>query len=442
MFFMYFFVVQSAVFGFVRWEPKFYIIGIINLVFIILMALFYKNFDKSPATSGWRKDLFEDTKAEHIVHKYHATLHAARKNDSHLISYLFVISILLLFLVVLDKAFLNILPLSIWRFAWFYFVMLFLSAKKLLDKKIVIWDTIFLPKDFLFWTSLIVVIGVYGTLNLQVLSFQLLFSALVWFIFFFIGASIIKELWSSNIFKLFFTRFYLILIAVFALIIWAQSFSSQYQQKLSNDRSNLQSLITNGFSLTREQVDTFTWSDILSNGTGQVLSTSLSPSTWTDALTMDSLDPSVLSTGDVSSDVITSEEDIISSSSDAWAIEPEGDDRLDVPLYPTLMDTLIYLMNHYGVELSTQKNMTFTYVSPKNPYYAQFKTAYDMKLIGYSANPSKRVLCETYIVMKWLIEERSVASSSDIKSAYWTEATKKWVLNWCKRNFYVRNINL
>jgi len=64
------------------------------------------------------------------------------------------------------------------------------------------------------------------------------------------------------------------------------------------------------------------------------------------------------------------------------------------------MDTLIYLMDHYGVELSSQKNMIFTYVSPKNPYYAQFKTAYDMKLIGYSANPSKRVLCETYMVMK------------------------------------------
>jgi hypothetical protein len=57
--------------------------------------------------------------------------------------------------------------------------MLFLSAKKLLDKKITIGDTIFLPKDFLFWTSLIVVIGVYGTLVLQVLAFKLLFAVCI-----------------------------------------------------------------------------------------------------------------------------------------------------------------------------------------------------------------------------------------------------------------------
>jgi len=440
MFFMYFFVVQSAIFGVVRWEPKFYLISIVNLIFIILMALFYKNFDTSPAMGGTKKDLFEETKAEHIVHKYHVTLHASRKNNSSLISYLFVISIILLFLVVLDKAFLNIFPVSVWRFAWFYFIILFLSAKKLLDKKIVIWNTVFLPKDFLFWTSLIVVIGVYGTLVLQVLAFKLLFAALIWFIFFFIGATIVKELWSSNIFKLFFTRFYLVLIAIFALILWVQSFSSSYKYKLANDRGAIQSLFTHGFSFHRiQQVwmeDVFTWPDLLSNGTWQVLSTSLS--TWIVGDTYSD----VILTGDVSSDVLFSKDATVSSTIDAWTVEPEEDDRLNVPLYPTLMDTLIYLMDHYGVELSSQKNMIFTYVSPKNPYYAQFKTAYDMKLIGYSANPSKRVLCETYMVMKWLVGGRSVTSSSDIKSAYWSEATKKWVLNWCKRNFYVKNTNL
>lgn len=137
MFFMYFFVVQSAIFGFVRGEPKFYIIGVINLVFIVLMALFYKNFDKSSAGIS-KKDLSEELKAQHIVHRYHATLHANKKQRGNAIGYLFVISIVLLFLLVLDKAFLNLFPVSVWRFAGFYFVMLFLSAKKLLDKKIIL----------------------------------------------------------------------------------------------------------------------------------------------------------------------------------------------------------------------------------------------------------------------------------------------------------------
>jgi hypothetical protein len=42
------------------------------------MALFYKNFDKSAASSG-KKDLSEEIKSEHIIHKYHATLRASKR---------------------------------------------------------------------------------------------------------------------------------------------------------------------------------------------------------------------------------------------------------------------------------------------------------------------------------------------------------------------------
>ncbi|MBU0626214.1 hypothetical protein KKG31_07620 [Patescibacteria group bacterium] len=62
-------------------------------------------------------------------------------------------------------------------------------------------------------------------------------------------------------------------------------------------------------------------------------------------------------------------------------MEPENDDRADVPALPTLMDVLIYLMDHYSIPLSPQKNISFTYVSPKNPYYPQFRTAYENLLI-------------------------------------------------------------
>jgi len=59
----------------------------------------------------------------------------------------------------------------------------------------------------------------------------------------------------------------------------------------------------------------------------------------------------------------------------------EEDERLKIATYPTLMDVLIYLMDHYNVELSTKKDMYFAYVTPKNPYYAQFRTAYEYRLI-------------------------------------------------------------
>lgn len=431
VFFLYLFVVQPAIFGIVRWEPKFYVIGIVNLVLAILIAMLYKNFDKT--TGSIKKDLFDESKSEHIVHKYNSNLHSHKKNSWGLLGYLFIISILVLFLVVLAKVFFTTFPVNIRWFAWFYFLMLVLSVRKLLDEKIVIWDTVFLANDFLFWTSLIIVIGIYGILVLQLLVFKLLFSACVWFVFFVVWTRVIKESWSPNIFKLFFTRFYLILIVVLLCILWLQSFSSTYKYRLVNDLHTMQSLF-----VTRVQEvwveDIFTWADILSNGTGQVLSTSLS-STWTEADVSDV-------ENNVSSDVLSSWLELSSTPVSSWAMSLEEDDRLGISLFPTLMDTLIYLMDHYTITLSSQQNTLFTYVSTKNPYYPQFKTAYDMKLIGVNANPSKRVLCQTYMVMKWLVEERSIESSSNINLTYRDEATKRWVLNWCKWNFYVKNINL
>lgn len=181
----------------------------------------------------------------------------------------------------------------------------------------------------------------------------------------------------------------------------------------------------------------FTGTDLLS-GQWQILSNVVS--SW-----------DMLTSGDLSADVpvefasgsvVT---DISSSSTGTLPSEPVAttdDDRLQVPALPTLMDVLIYVMNHYTVPLSVKKDITFLYVTPKNPYYPQFRTAYDMKFIGKNANPSKQVLCQTYMVMKWLLEEWEVSDAFDIPTAYRNAAKAKWLLNGCKRNFYVKNVNL
>jgi hypothetical protein len=66
----------------------------------------------------------------------------------------------------------------------------------------------------------------------------------------------------------------------------------------------------------------------------------------------------------------------------------------------TLMDAVIYLLKKYEIPLSTKKDIAFTYVSTKNPYYAEWRTAYANKMIGKTTNPSKYIVCESYIVMK------------------------------------------
>jgi hypothetical protein len=81
------------------------------------MALFYKHFDASSTSTHNKKESSGEVRVEHAPHAYHSSLYASKKQSSPVISYLFVISIILLFLIVLDKAFLNILPFNIWLFA-------------------------------------------------------------------------------------------------------------------------------------------------------------------------------------------------------------------------------------------------------------------------------------------------------------------------------------
>ena len=412
VFFMYFFVVQSALFGFIRWEANFYVIWLINLVFIILMALFYVHFDTSK-------------------------MHSHEANEgSHAMGVPFVLAIALLSLVVLDKSFFGLLSVSIWPFAALYFIMLLLSAKKLLAKKITLGKMVFAPKDFLFWTSLIIMVSVYGTLPLAVFSFKLFLSLLVWCIFFFIGARIVRGNGSFHVFTSLFTRSYLIALLLVGGVLLVQNSSSSYQYRIWSDWNMIKTLFVSSFGSSSEKENILdnplNEQDILSNWSWQLLSSSLSSvppdtSSWSQEIPLSNEDALSLST-----DVLPSAQ--------VW--ESQEDDRLKIASLPTMMDVLIYLMDHYEITLSSKKDITFTYVTPKNPYYAQFRTAYDMKLIWSTTNPSKHVLCETYMVMKGIMEERNLPSSGNIFSLSWKEAKDKGVLNWCKVGFYVKNINL
>jgi hypothetical protein len=63
-------------------------------------------------------------------------------------------------------------------------------------------------------------------------------------------------------------------------------------------------------------------------------------------------------------------------------------------------------------------------------------------MIGKWINPDKTLLCETYIVMKWLVEERNVGSYSDIKKAYWNYAETNDNLITCEYGDFVKKWDL
>jgi len=108
-----------------------------------------------------------------------------------------------------------------------------------------------------------------------------------------------------------------------------------------------------------------------------------------------------------------------------------------------LMDAVIYLIKKYDIPLVTTNNVHFTYVTSKNPYYAEWRTAYANKLIWTATNPSKYIICESYIVMKWLLEKRNVPyTSSTVLANFRAEAVKRDALNGCVKGKIVTDKTL
>lgn len=108
-----------------------------------------------------------------------------------------------------------------------------------------------------------------------------------------------------------------------------------------------------------------------------------------------------------------------------------------------IMDAVIYLLKKYDIPLITKQDISFTYVSFKNPYYNEWRTAYANKMIGKTTNPSKYIVCESYIVMKGLLEKWKVPyTASTVLNNFWAEAVKRDALNGCVKGKIVTDQTL
>lgn len=108
-----------------------------------------------------------------------------------------------------------------------------------------------------------------------------------------------------------------------------------------------------------------------------------------------------------------------------------------------IMDAVIYLIKKYNVPLVTKQDISFTYVTFKNPYYNEWRTAYANKLIWKTTNPSKYIVCDSYIVMKWLLEKWNVPyTSSTVLANFRAEAVKRDALNGCEKGMIVTDQTL
>ena len=108
----------------------------------------------------------------------------------------------------------------------------------------------------------------------------------------------------------------------------------------------------------------------------------------------------------------------------------------------TMWEAVKHLLQWYT--LSTKKDVSFVYVAKSNDLYPYFKTAHEKAMIWADTNPNKRISCETYMSLMWILEWWSVNiyDRSQTRIIYWNKANELGKTNWCARNNYVKVKNL
>lgn len=108
-----------------------------------------------------------------------------------------------------------------------------------------------------------------------------------------------------------------------------------------------------------------------------------------------------------------------------------------------MIDMIKYLIKTYNVPLVSKKDVKFKYVSTTSPDYVYMRTAYANKLIGAGTSTDKLALCDTYIVMKGILEGRILpASKASIMSKYRSYAETNNKLNGCVKWAVIKDSNL
>ncbi len=265
------------------------------------------------------------------------------------------------------------------------------------------------------------------------LEVMLVFALILGFITYLSLVLIFKHRTSKSFWKLLGTKIYLILL-IGSIALTAYDYYQVYQ-----DYSvSFQDYIAQNF-LWQERIPT---DGYIFTGQGTILATG-----WSETVTSGTL----ITTGDqeVASDVFSgmikeATGTVLWVSTSTTSSESSNTDVVSTAIgKQKIMDAIVYLVKKYDLPLATQHDISFTYVSFKNPYYNEWRTAYANKLIWKATNPSKYIVCESYIVMKWLLGKRNVPyNASNVLTKFWAEAVKRNALNGCVKGKIVTDKTL
>ena len=467
--FVYFFVIHFVLIGFIWHDARFLALAAANLIFLAILWFGYGFFDKQTTShTHIHNEPKVEEKHHSVAEKKAAPVATARtsvvdpyayfKRDKKewkgLLYWFFGLSVILFLFAALDLAFFHVSWISLWRFGIFYFIMLILVGRDLLDKKVRLAWLSFPLNVFLFVSSLILWSVAFATLPLQFLMFKLILSLFVGFLFFLVGYILLRSITGTAFFALATTRAYLIFLGTTILLLLGQLSFYDYGKYISKDLHMLGAFI--GVS-SGEYIEPYLLDQNLLTGEWEILATWLNQGfieNW-EVISSDVVENNgviqsgIVQTGTAKNPFLGMEDVSVSTweqEVSTWITTPTVtsttvDTSKDNSLVTT-MDAVIALIKDNNIPLVTTTDITFTYVTPKNKYYSYRRTAYQKKMIGKTTNPSKNILCDTYIVMKWLAEWWWVVIGADIKASYWKAAIANNALNGCQKNFYVKAKNL
>ena len=108
----------------------------------------------------------------------------------------------------------------------------------------------------------------------------------------------------------------------------------------------------------------------------------------------------------------------------------------------TRWEAIKHLLQWYTLSKKTDKSST--YVAKSNELYPYFKTAQEKAMIWTDVNPNKRISCETYMSLKWILEwwKVNIYDKSQTRIIYWNKAYELGKTNGCGRWWFVKVKNL
>lgn len=154
---------------------------------------------------------------------------------------------------------------------------------------------------------------------------------------------------------------------------------------------------------------------------------------------------------------------------DDWALEEEGEPEEEIqgldeeaskedwtasetsPKYTTVLpdqgvlnyaQVIPYLIDTYNLTKRGANDFTFASIATNNVLYVPFNIAASYSMIGTTINPSGKVSCNTYLVLKGIAQDREVSYTWAPQGAYRQKALELGQVNGCEDGAFVTKATL